>query len=610
MPATSTCKARSIMILHFIFSLAWTLLGIQTLMVSIDYLDNDKYEIMDTDITQEVYNWPVISLNYFSLDSEQTTNILAVIYGCIILISGIVAVLLTCWTRIFALRHLQYLKSQNYIQQNFEVNWEKSLGSEGNDQVYQAESKPPNGKKLAIKNIVIKNDDHPQFQTQILAEINAKKFQNHQNITKSQEIFYTKLDDLGQYNIFVVMERGFTDLQKVIENKYLYKTNYLPDQLIQLILQIFEGLQHMHTKNNECQKRQLKLHQIDILEKDFYHKDIKPENILIFKQDNQLILKLADFGTNIQNFKDYCLFSREFGTSAYLPKEIKTASIDDKINLQKVDIYSAALSALMLASHPCINPEDIRNFAKSSHCDWNWNKIFQNGQNEQNIEIIQYLLKAVDKDPRKRPSISEIIKKMKSIKVSKKKYDFMDGQFFGYLDVLNRKQNYGTFIYENGSKYEGNFENDLKNGYGKQTYLNGTYEGNWVKNQKNGHGKFTWLNNDTYIGQWVNDQKEGQGEIIYNTQEKYQGQFKQNEFHGIGKFTHQNGSYYFGNWDRGLKHGNGFFFENEENQYIGEWYYGDLDHLLKSKEHHKPAAIHIQSNIYLNQIYVYVLYFS
>lgn len=50
---------------------------------------------------------------------------------------------------------LKYHKPENYIEQNFEVNWEKSIGSGGYGYVYEAESKPPNGKKLAIKHIII-----------------------------------------------------------------------------------------------------------------------------------------------------------------------------------------------------------------------------------------------------------------------------------------------------------------------------------------------------------------------------------------------------------------------------------------------------------------------
>ena len=50
----------------------------------------------------------------------------------------------------------------------------------------------------------------------------------------------------------------------------------------------------------------------------------------------------------------------------------------------------------------------------------------------------------------------------------------------GYIDVNGIKQ--GTFIfhYATGSVFEGNFENDLKNGYGKMTWSSGdVYEGNW-----------------------------------------------------------------------------------------------------------------------------------
>ena len=42
------------------------------------------------------------------------------------------------------------------------------------------------------------------------------------------------------------------------------------------------------------------------------------------------------------------------------------------------------------------------------------------------------------------------------------------------------KHGYGTEIMSDGSKYEGMYENNLRSGIGKYSYIDGsTFEGNW-----------------------------------------------------------------------------------------------------------------------------------
>jgi radial spoke head protein 1 len=56
----------------------------------------------------------------------------------------------------------------------------------------------------------------------------------------------------------------------------------------------------------------------------------------------------------------------------------------------------------------------------------------------------------------------------------------------------------GTFIYPDGSRYEGNFLNGKRSGQGKYTYTNGDY----------------------YQGEWDNDKKHGQGIFIPNNEKE------------------------------------------------------------------------------------------
>ena len=81
------------------------------------------------------------------------------------------------------------------------------------------------------------------------------------------------------------------------------------------------------------------------------------------------------------------------------------------------------------------------------------------------------------------------------------KYKPLEG---GYFDDKGKQ---GRFIvhYAGGNVFEGNVENDLRNGYGKYTWSSGNvYEGNYENGVINGYGKFTWSDGDVYEGNWEN----------------------------------------------------------------------------------------------------------
>lgn len=58
---------------------------------------------------------------------------------------------------------------------------------------------------------------------------------------------------------------------------------------------------------------------------------------------------------------------------------------------------------------------------------------------------------------------------------------------------------------DDGSIYEGEFQNNLPNGYGRLISPQGTvYEGEWVDGKKEGHGRFDVLDQKiVYNGDWV-----------------------------------------------------------------------------------------------------------
>ena len=50
------------------------------------------------------------------------------------------------------------------------------------------------------------------------------------------------------------------------------------------------------------------------------------------------------------------------------------------------------------------------------------------------------------------------------------------------------------------------------------------YEGGWIDNQRNGFGIYYYINGDTYEGDWYEHQKHGQGTYTYaSSGAKYKG---------------------------------------------------------------------------------------
>jgi hypothetical protein len=105
---------------------------------------------------------------------------------------------------------------------------------------------------------------------------------------------------------------------------------------------------------------------------------------------------------------------------------------------------------------------------------------------------------------------------------------------------------FGTYTWDDGAKYVGEWQNDKSHGQGTHTWASGEkYVGEWQNDKRNGQGNNTWANGDNYVGEWQNDNRNGQGTYIWSDGEwagdKYVGEFKNDLRHGRGTYTYANG---------------------------------------------------------------------
>ena len=157
-----------------------------------------------------------------------------------------------------------------------------------------------------------KNDD--QINISLIKEIKINMMIHHENIVKCHDIFE---DDLSVYFVYEYMPKG--DLENYLLKKRKHR---LKDKKIIIILeQMLLALIYLHEK-------------IKVI-----HRDIKPNNFLLKKEDKKIIIKLKDFD-NAEFIKEEGLINLIKGTPLYIAPEIY---LEQNYN-SKIDMWGIGMT--------------------------------------------------------------------------------------------------------------------------------------------------------------------------------------------------------------------------------------------------------------------------
>ena len=95
-------------------------------------------------------------------------------------------------------------------------------------------------------------------------------------------------------------------------------------------------------------------------------------------------------------------------------------------------------------------------------------------------------------------------------------------------------------VFTNGQCTSG----DCENGFGTYVFQGGgTYTGDWKNGKREGKGTFTWTKGDVYIGDWVANAETGSCVYSFANGQKYVGEINNNNYEGEGSFILPNGYY-------------------------------------------------------------------
>ena len=263
------------------------------------------------------------------------------------------------------------LKSFDYNEYNIIT----QLGQGTFGKIYLVEDKEK--KLFSMKKIILSEELDLE---DIIKEYKLCHKLKHNNIVKILGLCKTKFDSTT-FVIYILMEVGLNDWEKEIKNNIEKKIKYSEEELINILKQLINALSFLQSKNVS-------------------HRDIKPHNVLIFKDK---IYKIADFGEAKQiskinqNQQINTLRGTELYMSPLLFNGLRTNQIDIKHNLFKSDVYSLGLCILYAATLNIDFIYEIRKYVDFDEVKKFIFDILNENYSQNFIQVVQKMLEINEK---------------------------------------------------------------------------------------------------------------------------------------------------------------------------------------------------------------------
>ncbi|EDO49548.1 predicted protein, partial [Nematostella vectensis] len=215
------------------------------------------------------------------------------------------------------------------------------------------------GKQFAAKFIKCSK---PQDREDVIHEMEIMNTIRHKRLLRLADAFETP----SQQEMILVMElvTGGELFEKVVEEEFISEND-----VTHYMKQILEGLEHMHKQ-------------------EVLHLDLKPENIMIVKQDSRQI-KLIDFGL-ARKYNPKENLKVMFGTPEFVAPEVLTY---DRIT-PATDMWSIGVIAYVLLSglSPFMGDNDAETLANVQTAEWDFDDPVFDDISDEAKDFIEKLL--------------------------------------------------------------------------------------------------------------------------------------------------------------------------------------------------------------------------
>lgn len=251
------------------------------------------------------------------------------------------------------------------ITQTYNIKYDKELGKGASGQVYEGVSKV-SGEMVAVKIVFRRTLDN--FKVKAIAnEVGALRQLNHPNVVRLYDMF----EDRHAYYFCLELIRG-GELFDRIEKK----TNYNEHEARLLCKQILSGIKHCH-------------------DHDIVHRDLKPDNLMMLSPDDDVSVKLVDFGFASETHGND--LTGIVGTPIYMAPEIWKQLPHGK----PVDMWSFGVIAyILLCGYPPFADEKRDRLVRLiSKANFAFHDEYWSGSSPEAKNFISSLLK-VDVDER------------------------------------------------------------------------------------------------------------------------------------------------------------------------------------------------------------------
>ena len=277
-----------------------------------------------------------------------------------------------------------------------EYDYLESIGEGSNGSVFLIRDKKTN-KEYALKKMVCQAFDEI---LKIKDKLELIYSLDHENIMKIHKIQYKCLD-FTTYAINIVMDRAISDWNKEITQRAKKKNFYTEKELVNIAQQIISSLAYLQKKY-------------------IAHRDIKPQNILIFENNIYKIADLGEMKGNISDIEDQMTIrgSTKFMSPA-LKDGLKYNQTGVKHNVFKSDVFSLGYCFLYAMSLDMEILEQASEF-------WGGNKDFKKieidikkyiGKNKYSDKFIDFVGKMILENESQREDFLGLEKELKNFEI-------------------------------------------------------------------------------------------------------------------------------------------------------------------------------------------------